>query len=58
MDLQVRDSVKSVGFWGLEFFMVWFRVWVLGFCVMTCFNGMVEFLVILVNGQMMGFGKL
>ena len=40
------------------FLMVWFRVLILGFCVMTWFNGMVEFLVILVNGQMVGFGKL
>ena len=38
--------------------MFWFRVWVFGFCVMTWFEGMVEFLVILVNGQMVGFGKL
>ena len=46
-------------------YMVWFRVWVLEiccfcflmvwvfrFCVMTWFSGMVEFLKILVNGQM------
>ena len=47
--------------------MVWFRVWVLevwfgfgfdlGFCVMTWFNGMVEFFwKILVNGQMVVLG--
>jgi len=38
--------------------MVWFRAWILGFYVMTWFNGKVEFLVILVNGQTTGFGKL
>ena len=48
--------------------MVWFRVWVLevwfgfgfdlGFCVMTWFNGMVEFFwKILVNGQMVVLGN-
>ena len=31
--------------------MVWFRVWVLGFCVMTWFNGIVEFLEIWLMGK-------
>ena len=35
---------------GFGIFMVWFRVWVFGFYVMAWFKGMVEFLVILVNG--------
>ena len=51
-------------------YMVWFRVWVLevwfgfftvwffGFCVMTWFNGMVEFLKILFNGEMVILGIL
>ena len=44
------------------FGMVWFRVWVLqvwvfGFCVMTWFNGMVEFWKILFNGQMVVLGN-
>ena len=38
--------------------MVWFRVWVFGFYVMAWFKGMVEFLVILVNGPMVGCGEL
>ena len=32
--------------------MVWFRFWAFGFCVMEWLN----FFVILVNGQMVGFG--
>ena len=37
--------------------MVWLRIWAFVFCVMTWFSGMVEFLVILVNGQMVGLGN-
>ena len=43
---------------GFGIFMVWFRVWAFGFCVITWFNGMIEILVILVNGQKVGRGKL
>ena len=41
---------------GFSSFMVWLRIWAFVFCVMTLFNGMVEFLVILVNGQMVVLG--
>ena len=41
----------------MRFGLVWFRVWVLGFCVMTWFNGMIEFWKILFNGHMMVLGN-
>ena len=42
---------------GFSSFMVWLRIWAFVFCVMTLFNEIVEFLVILVNGQMVGLGN-
>ena len=41
----------------IYFFMVWLSVQAFGFCVMSWFNGMVEFLVILVNGKMVVLGN-
>ena len=44
--------------WVLEVWFGFFRVWFFGFCVMAWFNGMVEFLKILFNGEMVILGIL